>query len=265
MTPTRLEQIWKMPYPDFVAFIDQDNSPPGHEGTVAWWSERAGIERGSRVLDLACNTGYSSRTLCKRVGCEAAGIDLSERAIAAARAAASAPCFDGKLEYRSGDASELPWPDASFSHVVAGCCFGFIERRDRALDEVSRVLEPGGALCVAALAYTSEPPSELLDALETCLGYRPAPERTVAFWREFFLRRFHMEAEWIEALPVHEPEQLGEAAIGHMLTHAHRFDTLSADEREATLARLYRDRLVFNENRRHQTCCRWVLRARIAA
>ena len=63
MKPQNVEQIWQMAYPDFVAFIDQDNTPPGGEATVAWWIERAGIDADSHVLDLACNTGFSSRTI----------------------------------------------------------------------------------------------------------------------------------------------------------------------------------------------------------
>lgn len=265
MNPSRVHQIWNMPYPDFVSFIDQENSPPGGESTLSWWIEQAGIGCDSRLLDLACNTGYSSRSIARRTGCRGSGIDLSALAIASAQAAASAPVFDDKLDYRVGDAAVLPWSDAEFSHAVAGCCFGFIEQREQALAETARVLVPGGLLCVATLPYVETPPGALLDELEHCLGYRPASDRTLGFWRQFFESRFDVAATWLEPLPVQDAAQIRDGSIAHMLGHAHRFDTLTPAEREAAFVRLLRDRLVFNENRRYQTCCRWVLRARRAS
>ncbi len=262
MNVQSVEQIWQMAYPDFVAFIDQDNSPPGGEPTISWWIERAGISADSHVLDLACNTGFSSRTISRRTGCTGAGLDLSAMSIAAARAASIAPIFDGRLDYRIGDAASLPWSAGEFSHVVAGCCFGFISDRERALTETARVLRPGGKLCVSALAYIDTPPASLLDDLQQCLGYRPAPARTVSFWREFFALHFDVAESWVEPLPINSEDELRDAAVAHMLRHQHRFDGLSVEQREATLVRLFRDRLVFNENRRYQTCCRWVLNVR---
>jgi hypothetical protein len=132
----------------------------------------------------------------------------------------------------------------------------------RALAEAARVLCHGGQLCVSALAYVDTPPEGLLDDLQRSLGYRPAPARSVQFWREFFARHFELVESWIEPLPINSEDDLRDAAIGHMLRHEHRFDGLSVAQREATLLRLFRDRLVFNENRRYQTCCRWVLRVR---
>lgn len=262
MTFAPVERIWQMSYPDFVAFIDQENSPPGGSQTLDWWLENAGMRAESRLLDLACNTGYSSRGLARRTGCRASGIDISETAIASARAGASAARFEGKLDYRVGDVCRLPWADAEFSHVVAGCCFGFFAERELALTETARVLEPGGLLCVSTLPYVQTPPASLLDDLQLCLGFRPDPECSLRFWRDFFGRRFDAIATWNEPLPVLSEAQLAEAAVAHMVLHAHRFDGLTQDQREATLLRLLRDRTVFNDNRRYQSCCRWVLRLR---
>lgn len=252
------EQIWSMPYPDFVAFIEQDNTPPGAERTLRWWADAAGIERGSYVLDLACNTGYSSRALARRTGCGGVGIDLSKQAIAAAITAAAGLT----LSYTVADACELPWQAGQFSHVVAGCCFSFFQERERALAEAARVLAPGGRLCVALLPYVKEPPRALLDDLERCLGFRSLPGDTLEYWRSFFAPRFELEAEWLEPLTVYDEEQLREAVVAHRFARRERFDALPAAEREAALLRLFRDRVVFNENRRYQTCCRWVLRVR---
>jgi SAM-dependent methyltransferase len=107
------------------------------------------LSAGDRVLDVACGTGAFTRTFAAEAGPESlvVGLDASrtmlERAVAAGGAdGGAAPA------YVRGDACALPFPDATFDAV---CCFAalyLIEDPMAAVDELVRVLAPGGRLAI---------------------------------------------------------------------------------------------------------------------
>lgn len=106
--------------------------------------ERANPHRGARVLDVACGTGIVARTAARRVGPQGmvAGLDISSEMIAVARASAER---DGiSIEWRTGRAERVPFPDEHFDLVL--CQFGlmFFKNRIAALQEMHRVLKTGG-------------------------------------------------------------------------------------------------------------------------
>lgn len=123
-----------------------------------------------RLLDVGCGVGAVLGELHGAyAGLRLAGIDREERQVAAARAhLASLGATEPDL--RVGDASALPWPDATFDHVFM---MWFIEHlpRDvapRVLAEALRVLKPGGTITVHETDYTTFtlwPPSPDWDAL----------------------------------------------------------------------------------------------------
>ena len=107
-----------------------------------------GVEDGGRVLDVGCGTGGAARALAARfpgVG-SVIGLDKSETMVAEARARTGAG--DGRVEFRVADAHDLPFPDASFDVAYALRVFEIVGEPRRALEEMARVLRPGGHLVV---------------------------------------------------------------------------------------------------------------------
>jgi len=95
------------------------------------------------VLELACGTGIVTRALLEglKPRPRLVATDLNEPMLHYARSkVASAP----GLEWRQADASDLPFPDASYDAVV--CQFGvmFVPDKLAAMKEARRVLRPGG-------------------------------------------------------------------------------------------------------------------------
>ena len=103
------------------------------------------IQPGDRVLDVACGTGVLAREAAARVGAKGkvTGIDLGIGMLAVAERLAP------QVEWRQGTAEALPFPDRSFGAVVSQFGLMFFEDRRRALQEMVRVLAPGGRLAVA--------------------------------------------------------------------------------------------------------------------
>jgi SAM-dependent methyltransferase len=106
------------------------------------------------VLDVGCGTGVVAREAARRVGAEGrvVGLDLNPRMLAVARRVAP------DVEWRQGDAAELPFEGGAFDAVVSQYAFMFFPEPVRALREMWRVLAPRGRLAVAVcgpLAQTS--------------------------------------------------------------------------------------------------------------
>jgi SAM-dependent methyltransferase len=99
--------------------------------------DRLGVNAGSRLLDIACGSGFAASIAARR-GAEVSGIDASEQlaAIAAARTPGGS--------FQAGDMFALPYPDDSFD--LATSFNGIWKGCEGALEEAKRVLVPEGRL-----------------------------------------------------------------------------------------------------------------------
>jgi SAM-dependent methyltransferase len=103
--------------------------------------DAAGVDSGTRLLDVACGPGRCAAEAAAR-GAVPVGVDASVGMVAIARARYPAIAFE------QGDAEQLRFADASFDAVVAGFVVNHLPRPERALAEFARVLRPGGRLAV---------------------------------------------------------------------------------------------------------------------
>ncbi|MCL4294976.1 MAG: class I SAM-dependent methyltransferase [Anaerolineae bacterium] len=135
-------------------------------------TDAAEIQPGQRVLDVACGTGVLARTVAERVGPTGAvvGLDVNEGMLAVAQRKAPA------LEWKQGRAEALPWDSDSFDAVVSQFGLMFFEDRGTALQEMVRVLRPGGRLAVAVWASLDHSPgyAAMTDLLQRLFGDQPA-------------------------------------------------------------------------------------------
>jgi SAM-dependent methyltransferase len=239
-----------MSYPDFVAFIGQRNTPPGSLSTLESWVAGSAITATSRVLDVACSTGFSSRVATLATGCRARGFDVSWRAVREARREARLARVSSRLDYFVGDVTKIALRSHQFTHALAGCCFGFFSDRERALDEVVRVIVPGGYLCTANFYMTGKPSRTLLREVEREVGFAPKPagwER----WRVLFERKLALEGIEHRQLPVLSDEQLVETVRASVLAGCRR-RRVPVALHEACVDRMTCTRRVLNRMRAHQ-------------
>ncbi|MEX0875612.1 MAG: methyltransferase domain-containing protein [Actinomycetota bacterium] len=112
----------------------------------------AGVESGMSVLDVACGTGIVTRTASDRVGStgKVTGLDLNEAMLTVARRVRS------DIEWRQGDAADLPFPDASFDIVTCQMALMFFPDPREALKEMGRVAK-GTVAIVVPSALEAQP------------------------------------------------------------------------------------------------------------
>jgi SAM-dependent methyltransferase len=141
---------------------------PGAEHLV----ELATPGPGERVLDVACGTGIVARCAAPRVGADGTvvGLDLNEGMLKVARKISSEVRLP--IEWRQGDAIEMPFPDAAFDIVYCQQGLQFFPDQPAALHEMYRVLVPNGRLALSVLRSIEHNPGyvALAEALERHVG-----------------------------------------------------------------------------------------------
>ena len=100
------------------------------------------LPNGSNVLEIAPGPGYLSIELAKLGNYSITGIDLSEGFVKIARTKADEAGV--RVEFKQGNASDLPAPDNSFDFLVCRAAFKNFAKPIRALQEMCRVLKPDG-------------------------------------------------------------------------------------------------------------------------
>ena len=118
--------------------------------------EAAGIVPGQAVLDVACGTGIVARTAADRMGGRGrvAGLDVHEGMLTVAGR------LRPDIEWRQGDAADLPFETGSFDAVLCQSGLMFFPDRAGALREMARVAIPDGTVAV-----------QVWDRLEAQAGY----------------------------------------------------------------------------------------------
>jgi ubiquinone/menaquinone biosynthesis C-methylase UbiE len=109
-------------------------------------------EPGERVLEIGPGTGYYTLDLAEWVGDDGRIeiFDLQREMLLHTMRRATERGI-GNVHPRRGDATALPYEDASVDAVVLTAVLGEIPDRDAALAEIARVLRPGGRLVVGEL------------------------------------------------------------------------------------------------------------------
>jgi SAM-dependent methyltransferase len=123
--------------------------------------DRLGLAPRDRLLDLGCGAGRHAYEALRR-GARVVAFDYDEaelKDVAAMAAtmdqAGDIPATGGSATTR-GDATRLPFPDASFDRIIAAEVLEHIPDDVAAIRELARVLRPGGSMTVTVPAWLAE-------------------------------------------------------------------------------------------------------------
>jgi len=111
--------------------------------------EAADPRPGERVLDLGCGTGIVARRVASCVGarCKVTGIDVNPNMLAVAKLAADREGLI--IDWREGNAEQLPFPESSFDLVVCQFALMFVTNKAVALAEMRRVVTEDGRVLIS--------------------------------------------------------------------------------------------------------------------
>lgn len=166
------------------------------------WADRlletSDVHEGDRVLDVACGTGIVARHAAFRLGTggSVVGLDINEGMLAVAEETAAD--IQPPIEWRQGDATELPFPDERFDVVCCQQSLQFFDDPTAAVREMRRVLTPGGRVALSVWRPLDYQPTYvvLADALERHIGDEAGAMMRSPFpeWDGDYLRTLASEA-----------------------------------------------------------------------
>jgi ubiquinone/menaquinone biosynthesis C-methylase UbiE len=107
------------------------------------------LPAGSRVLEVAPGPGYYAIELAKLGSYEITGLDISKTFVEIATANAAKAGV--RVDFRRGNASNMPFANESFDFLVCTAAFKNFTEPKRALEEMHRVLRPGGQALIVDL------------------------------------------------------------------------------------------------------------------
>ena len=113
------------------------------------------LQSGDSVLSVGCGPGFETAVIADEVGAEGdvTGLDVNKDVLTAARDR----CSDlPQVSFQHGDVTELQAADESFDHVRAKQVLQFVDDVDSALEEVFRVLKPGGRVTLVEAVRESQ-------------------------------------------------------------------------------------------------------------
>ena len=126
------------------------------------WRERAvelaRVAPGSRALDVATGTGDLAIAL-RGAGAEVVGCDFSEEMLERARKK------EPSVPFEWADALNLPYEDDSFDAATVGFGARNFSDLSRGLQEMARVVRPGGRVVVLEITEPQKPPLSTFFAL----------------------------------------------------------------------------------------------------
>jgi ubiquinone/menaquinone biosynthesis C-methylase UbiE len=135
--------------------------------------ERASLQAGWRVLDLACGTGVVTRAAGPVVGPTGTIVssDLNDDMLAEAR---RHPVEGAAVEWQQADATDLPFETEEFDALLCQQGLQFVPAKAEAVAEMHRVLRPGGVAAVSV--WRSPEHNPYISALAEGLRGHVSPE-----------------------------------------------------------------------------------------
>ena len=151
----------------------------------------------ARVLEVAPGPGYFAVELAKLGRNQVTGLDISRTFVEIARRHA----FEAgvKVDFRQGDAANMPFEDESFDFLLCRAAFKNFTQPLRALQEMHRVLKPGGRALVIDLRKDASKES-IYEAVERMHVGAVNAFITKLTFRFMLLKRAYTKAEFEQLL-----------------------------------------------------------------
>jgi ubiquinone/menaquinone biosynthesis C-methylase UbiE len=180
----------------------------GMEGAVAKWYAKttaksmtdyqsnarqvaALLAPGAQVLEVAPGPGYFAIELARLGACQVTGLDISRTFVAIAQR--NAEQAGVSVDFRLGNASNMPFENNRFDFLFCRAAFKNFAEPVRALEEMYRVLKPGGTALIVDLRRDASLESIYQEVARMGLGFFSAWFTRLTF-RFMLLKRAYTES-----------------------------------------------------------------------
>ena len=160
-----------------------------HAPLTNWGLKLVEVQDGWTMLDVGCGGGFTIRRLLKRSkGAMVYGIDISEESVAKAKKV-NTDVLDQQVFVTLGSAEKLPYEDGKFDLVTAVETVYFWPNLPNCLQEVRRVLKPGGKFAILVEVVDSD--SKWTSIVEGMTAYSPEDLKKLLDDAGFTLTEIH--------------------------------------------------------------------------
>lgn len=164
------DTIREMSYTDFVGFVNQWNVLPGAYTTLSKWGIFSRIDQKSKILELACTSGFSLREISNMFGSSGLGVDISEKSVDSANFNKMTYSENLNIEYVVADGEDLTITE-KYSHVIVGAALKFFPNPEKTVDKIAKeYLVDGGYLLASPFYVIKEIPQYLIDEAREVFG-----------------------------------------------------------------------------------------------
>lgn len=162
---------------DYSVFNDDYTDVQGHHEDADLGlgcgipTDYANLQEGDTVLDLGSGAGndcFVARSFVGEKG-YVYGIDFSDEMIKKARQNAKKLGYQN-MEFIKGDIEAMPFDDNKMDKVLSNCVLNLVPDKEKAFNEIYRVLKPGGSFCISDVVTVGELPGSLLKSAEMYAG-----------------------------------------------------------------------------------------------
>jgi arsenite methyltransferase len=188
--------------------VEEFNASVGATARRAKILQALSLKAGHRVLDVGSGPGHQAFEMSRRVGSTGKidGIDRAESAVVIARRR----CAElDNVSFQLGEASALPFDDATFDAVMSSQVFEYLDDVAGGLAEMFRVLKPGGRVLIhdtdwGGLLWFSNDPDRMARMMETWDRHLADPHLPQTLGRKLRDARFkNIRAEPVVHLETH--------------------------------------------------------------
>lgn len=239
-------QIRNMPYVQFMALLDEVNRPPGGMVSLRQSVQNAFIDHTSKVLDIGCNTGYCTFEIAHLAKAKVTGIDISKDMVGAAKRFQASDPSGHLVKFLVADGMKIPFKDETFDVAFSGGSTAFIQNKQQAIREYTRVVKSWGFVVDINFFYHKLPPASLLNELNELLGIHIEPWN-FQYWTDLY-KNCELEQHYIFTDKVKLVSQKKIDSYCHAMAKKGKY---SAAQELAIYDKLNDAMSLFNKNHKH--------------
>lgn len=134
-------------------------------------SDYANLQQGDTVLDLGSGAGNDCFVARSFVGEDGFvyGLDFSDEMLKKAWQNAKKLGYQN-IEFNKGDIENMPYPDNKMDKVLSNCVLNLVPEKEKAFNEIFRILKPSGSFCISDVVTIGELPESILKDAEMYAG-----------------------------------------------------------------------------------------------